>query len=219
MKKESEHPDWQSADNFLLGYGSLLSADSRLRFSNNPQLSVSVSVKGFERNWVTRSFDERQTYVGATVNDNAEINAHCIPFVIDTALQKREQDYRFIRVSREMVSANGCQNTALLKSIDKASAKLWICETLKVYPATEDFPIHQSYIDTCLSGCLNHHQIDSSISELGVEQARKFLMSTRGWQFIVNDRNAPKYPRAAVVSSEEYDIIDNLMLEFGYGKR
>ena len=54
----------------VLGYGSLLSRDSRERYSQINTLGIPVMVSGFERAWVTRSIQEQQTYVGAIKNSS-----------------------------------------------------------------------------------------------------------------------------------------------------
>jgi hypothetical protein len=36
MSTDMSYPDWHQAENFLLVYGSLLNADSRLRFGHDP---------------------------------------------------------------------------------------------------------------------------------------------------------------------------------------
>ncbi|MBT0585342.1 gamma-glutamylcyclotransferase [Alteromonas oceanisediminis] len=197
------HPDWQDAKHFLLGYGSLLSDDSRFRFSQNPHPAASVLVDGFRREWITRSEPEQQTYVGAIADATSQLNAHCIPVVINPSLQQREQDYRFVQVSKSQVSGLGCQNAHLLAAIEPADVTLWLCESLLCQRPTAEFPIHQTYIDTCLSGSLQHG---------GIDEAWRFMTSTAGWDHIVNDRDEPRYPRAARVSPAVINIIDQRLM-------
>ena len=173
-------------------------------------------MRGFSRGWITRAFHEKQTYVGAVAHSKGEINAHCIPITINPSLQAREQDYRFIQVDHRQVLPNGCQNTELWQHVTQADAKLWICESLASFPASEEFPIHQTYVDTCLSGCLHHYRVGSAISARGIEEARRFIATTRGWLHLLNDRSTINYPRAASLSEKEFDLIDQLLAEFGY---
>ena len=212
---EQAHPDWHQATHFLLGYGSLLSADSRLRFSDNPHPAICVTVKGFQRAWITRAFHEQQTYVGAMPDSSGEINAHCIPITINPSLQTREQDYRFVEVDHKQVLPNGCQNTELWHHVEHPQAKLWICESLQRYPASKEYPIHQTYVDTCLSGCLHHYRVGTNITEQGIKEARRFIATTQGWQHLLNDRETQNYPRAARLIANEHVIIDQLLSEFG----
>ena len=201
--QDDTHPDWQNAKHFLLGYGSLLSDDSRFRFSQNPHPAASVMVSGFRREWITRSEPEKQTYVGAVIDADAALNAHCIPVVLNPSLHKREQDYRFVEVSLAQVSSLQCPNAHLLDAIERPEVTLWLCESLLRQPPTPDFPIHQSYIDTCLSGSLTHG---------GLTEAKRFMLSTSGWGHIVNDRASPRYPRAARVNDDSLRIIDDELM-------
>lgn len=82
----------------VLGYGSLMNNSSRKNYNNINSLSVPVKVEGWTREWITRSIDEEQTYVGAIRNKSSVINAQAVPSVIDEKLLKREVDYRFVKV-------------------------------------------------------------------------------------------------------------------------
>lgn len=205
----SNHPDWSIAQHFVLGYGSLLSDDSRLQHSDNPNSAVAVEVEGFERRWITRAFHEQQTYVGVTPKAGAQINAHCIPFTLDEALQKREQDYRFVRVDRKLVTLLSGATAMQQARLSDEDTQLWICESLAVHPAHAQYPIYQSYIDTCLSGCLSFYAHDMALASA---HARRFIQTTQGWQHVINDRHSPQYPRHAIVDPNTIAIIDDLML-------
>ena len=205
------HPDWQSAQHFVLGYGSLLSASSRALHSDNVHPALAVTVHGFKREWITRAFHEAQTYVGATPSDQAILNAHCVPFWLNPKLQARERDYRFVQVSMAQIEVLDCPNAQLSHHIESSDVTLWICESLDVYPAHVSHPIYQSYIDTCLSGCISHFQEhDQDYAEL---HARHFVRYTNGWQHVVNDRSKPKYPRGAEIDPATLALIDTILHE------
>lgn len=192
----------------IMGYGSLMNADSRHRHSNIPHHGISVSVLGFERAWVTRSLPEKQTYVGAYQQANAWLNAQLVPSHLDPSIQQREQDYRFTSVNVAQLSLSYDDAVKETLAAWLSARELWICETLHTQPATDEYPVNQSYVDTCLAGCL----------ELGGESAaRDFIQSTKAWDHPrVNDRQAPNYPRAARVSPEVHTTIDGLLHEYGY---
>lgn len=192
-----------SQQHLVLGYGSLMSADSRQRFSSIHVPGLPATVSGFYRAWVTRSESEQQTYVGAIAEKGAMLNAQLIPATIDPGLEDREKDYRFTSVSPDALAL------PLSKQQDEqvrewlTGKQLWICETLDVSPASEAYPVSQTYIDTCLSGCLEHG---------GEEEAVRFIETTRGWQHPrQQDRLAPRYPRAARVDSDTQQRIDTLL--------
>ena len=194
-----------SEPHVVLGYGSLMNGDSRSRHSGIPHDGVEVEVYGFERGWITRSEPERQTYVGAYQKSNGWLNAQLVPTHLDPALQKREQDYRFTAVTIDQLNFELSDDLTerLIEWLKQRD--IWICESLKIEPSEPDYPVHQSYIDTCLAGCL----------ELGGEAAaRRFIASTTGWEHDrVNDRTAPRYPRAARVNPEDFVVIDQLLSE------
>ena len=194
----------QTEKHMVLGYGSLLSKDSRERYSNIFIQGIPVTVSGFERAWVTRSLHEKQTYVGAVANAHSKLNAQLIPTQINPALQEREKDYRFVEVNPEALNFHLHQHngSAPLESV-LSQFTFWICETLECTQANHDYPVHQTYIDTCLSGCLEHG---------GIKEAERFIVHTSLWEHPrVNDRLNPKYPRAAAVSTEHLEQIDRLL--------
>lgn len=192
-----------SQQHLVLGYGSLMSGDSRRRFSAIHLPGLPATVSGFYRAWVTRSESEQQTYVGAIAQRGAMLNAQLIPTTIDPALEDREKDYRFAAVSPDSLTL------ALPREQDQQvrewlrGKRLWICETLDVSPASEAFPVSQTYIDTCLAGCLEHG---------GEAEAIRFIETTRGWQHPrQQDRQDPQYPRAAHVDMDTQRHIDHLL--------
>ena len=206
MESIAQLERWMTAisePHIVLGYGSLMNSDSRSRHSGIPHDGVEVEVFGFERGWITRSEPELQTYVGAYQKKDGWLNAQLVPTHLDPALQKREQDYRFTPVTIDQLNFELADDLTerLIEWIKQRD--IWICESLKVEFSSADYPVHQSYIDTCLAGCL----------ELGGEAAaRRFIDSTTGWQHHrVNDREAPRYPRAAVVNPAYFAVIDRLL--------
>jgi len=63
--------------------------------------------------------------------------------------------------------------------------------------------ILQSYLDVVVQGYLHHY---------GLEGAESFFNSTHGWHFpVLNDRAAPRYPRACALSAQEIKHVDDLM--------
>ncbi|WP_051275523.1 hypothetical protein [Aestuariibacter salexigens] len=196
-----------SSDHYLVAYGSLLSIHSRQHFSGVTAPTLPVSVRGWRRAWITRSSGERQTYVGALADNNGMFNAAIIPVSLNPSLHKREQDYEFVAVAHEQLELHVDEAHHASISGRLRDAKVWICQSREAQLAEWDFPIYQSYVDTCLSGCL----------ESGVEDfAARFVQSTAHWDtHLVNDRAAPKYPRAAPLKPDFARMIDEVMEKFG----
>lgn len=64
-------------------------------------------------------------------------------------------------------------------------------------------PIHLSYIDVAIQGFLE---------EFGHDGVRRFMDTTDGWHVpIVDDRLAPGYPRAQLLSAEEIQCVDEML--------
>ena len=196
MLPDSEH--------YLLGYGSLLSHDSRYLFSDIDCQAVPLVVDGWQRAWATRSSIVQQTCLGAFKRQGAWLNAAILPITeITPKLMTREAEYSFEALTVAQLSLPESHQHIKLTSLkDK---KIWICQNFDSYNASEAFPITQSYLDTCLSGCLEI---------AGRKFAKQFIASTVGWKSgWVNDRVAPIYPRAARISQETMSLIDQLLTE------
>lgn len=184
----------------VAGYGSLLSQYSRRRYSNIDSLGLSVRVHGWERNWITRSLTEKQTYAGAIPNKHAALSAQIIALEFNDDFEKREQDYRFTKIdldSIEIIPSLAATHQALLVQLSKIP--IYICETLAVVPSTHSFPVNMSYIETCLAGS---HELSGS---QGVET---FFTHTQGWDtgHFNDDRNSHLYPRSTPVKMAPWNI-------------
>nr|WP_281496099.1 gamma-glutamylcyclotransferase family protein [Marivita sp. S6314] len=70
-------------------------------------------------------------------------------------------------------------------------------------PPDEDHPILLSYVDAVIQGYLHH---------FGEDGATRFAHGTEGWDTcVLNDRDAPIYPRAQVLSLTERECVDDLL--------
>lgn len=187
----------------VLGYGSLMSSDSRRRFSNIEHHGLMVQVTGYKRAWITRSLEEQQTYVGALPDERGSLNAQLIAADMDPALAEREKDYQFERVPASQIVSHLASEQATALQDFLNDKRVYICRSLASYPAEADFPIHRSYVDTCMAGCL----------EAGGEAAaRAFVEQTGHWnQHLVDDRHNPQYPRAARVAASHREVIDSIL--------
>jgi len=68
-------------------------------------------------------------------------------------------------------------------------------------------PILLSYLDVVVQGYLR---------EFGTEGAMRFFATTSGWDCpILDDRNAPLYPRAQTLSKSETGFVDDRLKEIG----
>lgn len=192
----------------MLGYGSLLSHASRKHYSNIDKPGLPVVLDGWQRSWTSRAEHESQTYVGAQPQPDKQLNGVIFALPeLDEDFRSRERDYQFVRVDQTDLSlVLPASNEKTLRAA-LARFEILICKTLVPKHASEAYPVHQSYLDTCLLGCLE---------VANAEFAKGFLASTTGlkpnW---LNDRADPKYPRTACVNPQQQSVIDGLLREAG----
>lgn len=192
----------EQAENKVLvaGYGSLLSQYSRKTYSKINGSGLGVLVKGWERNWITRSITENQTYAGAIPNSNRAVSAQLIALQFDDDFEKREQDYRFTQIDvtcLDIICPEAKVHQRLLTQLAKTS--IYICETLLIEPSNSNFPVNLSYLETCLAGSYELY------SDQGVES---FFNHTHGWDksHFNDDRKLHLYPRSTPVNNAPWDI-------------
>jgi len=194
--------------NYIFGYGSLLSRYSRQHYSNIYSPVEAATLNGWKRAWCAAYPDERATYAGALPSKSRQLDGLLIPSEIDEGIVERERGYQFTRLSLSelvIVHSNiGSNSRSGFRLSD--DDQVWICESLMPELATLDKPLPQSYVDTCISGCMESH---------GVEGAKRFIQQTNGWDCIwVNDRHLhtePIYPRYTAISIEQSKLIDSLL--------
>lgn len=182
----------------LFSYGSLLSQHSRQHHSGITSTVIPARLNGWQRSWCARYEDEGATYAGAIESSSAQITGLLIPTEITDEIRHRERKYEFVEVPRDQLTINADSNPELL--VDN---RLWICRVVEKCQPESTTPLPQTYIDTCLKGCL----------EIGNQMlAQEFIDETIGWDGIwINDREYPVYPRAAQVSKTDIEVIDRLL--------
>ena len=192
---------------YVCGYGSLMSHDSRYRYSGIDTQAIPVQVTGWQRAWNMASPGEKLTCVGATPKVNASLNALLVAVdEINDKLRKREANYHFIELSFEAIEFHSTTPGASLDVYpgnDICDARIWICQVANPQSSTLSHPIYQSYVDTCLSGCLEHADEKFAVN---------FVKQTLGCDGIwLNDREAGKYPRAPNINVAMQKRIDDLL--------
>ena len=113
----------------------------------------------------------------------------------------------FIQIPRKFI---GEFATARCWQKIPADAEVWVCgppvepEKFAALPSAQH-PILQTYVDVCMSGCLEH----------GREFARLFVETTDAWsEFWVNDREVPRRPWVSSLSSQKpWSSVDRLLGE------
>lgn len=197
-----------SQQHYLVGYGSLLSHDSRSRYSNIFCDNMPIRAHGWQREWLARGMEDLQTCLGVSRVESAHLNGVLLPIEqITPELRSREQDYEFIEIDPATI-VPAKKSAALENELSKIRAnpekcKIWICANIHKKQASTDYPIYQTYLDTCLVGCF-----DMGIDNFATDFIRHTYFWQNGW---VNDRCRSGYPRAAKVTKQQQLKIDQLL--------
>ncbi|MGO9271377.1 MAG: gamma-glutamylcyclotransferase family protein [Terriglobia bacterium] len=160
---------------------------------------------GFARGWWARTgaIGFTTTFVGAIPEKSSSVNG-VVYAVSDKELDRtneREAGYTPTDIT------SGVQ--ILVPGAARPSGKVWLYvnkfkneQELKNSLPTVEFPIVQSYVDICLTGCL---QIEQGFPDAG-DFAREFIESTREWsKYWENDRAYPRRAPFAVPLAKDID--------------
>jgi hypothetical protein len=189
---------------YIIGYGSLMQDDSRLRTSPKAGPAHPVELEGYRRGWFSRAklAGPGSTFLGVQSEPKRHLNAviyQVAPAEVD-ATDKRESLYCRVSVSVSDVRPLEGAWTP------ERDAQLWLYQSLPDTVAAPDStnPIVQSYLDVFLSGCLEQEQ------RYGLSGfSRECLATTDGWsEHWVNDR---VYPRRPFVYQPKALQIDGLL--------
>jgi hypothetical protein len=182
--------------NYIFGYGSLVNEQSR-NITGESTFVGEARVRGLQRGWNVQV--AAATALGITKISNAICNGIIIS-VSDQGLER--YDIREISTKYERIELS--KSDVELSSGDISDGILWAYIAIDPKEPDEKHPILQSYVDVVLAGFF----------DFGVDYAKEFAISTKGWVYPVNDRNNPKYPRA--LDKLEYKVeIDALVSSLG----
>ena len=176
---------------YFFGYGSLV---NRLTHGFAP--AHTARLRGWRRAW--RAVPERDLcYLTAVPSPGDEILGLIAPVPDDgwATLDLREAAYERL---------DGTE--AILHDSDAVQIAVYAIAPGRVTPPGPDNPILLSYLDVVIQGYL---------SEFGPDGAEHFLDTTDGWGApILNDRAAPRYPRAQLLTEEERATVDAALQRF-----
>nr|WP_239025406.1 gamma-glutamylcyclotransferase family protein [Roseibacterium persicicum] len=176
---------------YFFGYGSLVN-----RATHDYPRASRARVRGWARVW--RGTSLRQVaYLSATEAPGVEIEGliAAVPGGDWAALDARERAYA--RHPLAMVTHDHPEALSIM--------------IYKVEPhhisTSAAHPILLSYLDTVVQGYLR---------EFGEAGVARFFETTRGWDAgILNDRAAPRYPRAQVTTDRERAMVDAALRDLG----
>lgn len=185
-----------TAQDYMIGYGSILSRHSRETYSGMTGPAQHVALPGWRRAWSVRYRDEAATYLGLVEDATSTLDAVLVPVEINPQMRHRERGYVWTPVERSTLGTS-----------DLPEGKFWIVVNTEHETADADHPVPQSYVDTCLMGAF----------ETGGEaMLRAFIEGTDHWdQAWTNDRTRPVYPRLTPLSADQRKMIDDHLHDAG----
>lgn len=166
----------------VFGFGSLVNAAT-----HNFAVAGPAQLTGWRRVW-QRSAGYRTCVLSVQPAPRVEIDGVLlrVPVAEAAALDRRESGYDFVDVSDDMAPKGPPVGT-------------YVIPAESAMGPTDAHPILLSYLDVCVQGFFQQ------FGEAGVE---RFFATTAGWGPIRDDRAAPAYPRAQVLSAGEQATVD-----------
>lgn len=181
------------ANPFFFGYGSLVNTATHSYPSAAP-----ATAKNWRRAWV-QTADRPYAYLTAVRSPGDKIQGLIaeVPNADWQALDAREEAYE------RLVETKNVEHD--LDGISEIAIYSVPARNLKTGPAAR--PILLSYLDVVLQGYWD---------VFGTEGAEQFIATTDGWQTpVLDDRHAPIYPRAQILSAEQTRLVDDTLAGLG----
>ncbi len=175
--------------NYVIGYGSLMNISSLRRTLPQVTYIEPIYLSNYTRSWnaiENQKHSLSTTYLGVNREKNKKIN--CIIFEVSESLLDT-LDLREFLYTRESVNITDIE---FIKSQINPTTndKVWIYVTKNPQKPNSHFPIIQSYVDVCISGCL---ELENQFSIQNF--ANTFVTTTQNWsKHWVNDRIFPRAP-------------------------
>lgn len=195
---------------FIIGYGSLMQDESRMRTAAGAGTAFAVDVQGFRRGWFTQgaSTGFSTTFLGAVADTNHGFNAVMFGISHDelVAMDRRERGYCRSPVMPAALHLAG-------KGGELPDGQYWIylnTASTTAIPSSEK-PLVQSYIDIFLGGCLEQEERYNLKGFAG-----RCISTTSNWsKHWVNDRLYPRRPFIHQPRAGQIDrLLDNAMPEY-----
>jgi hypothetical protein len=176
------------SEQYIFGYGSLIESQSRALTSPFALHASPVNVVGIQRGWFGRLGDVgfSPTYLAAVPDPGSSCNG--VIFKVSEreldAFDKYEAGY-----GREKLDP---KNVIMLDdSKAAADGEIWFYTSSEKRFASPEFPIIQSYVDVCLSGCFEIEEKFPLAKE--AQFGEEFLKTSTDWsRYWVNDRPHPR---------------------------
>lgn len=172
---------------YFFGYGSLV--NTATHDYENPQ---PAQLRGWQRRWCHTALRE-VAFLSAVRSPDSTIEGliAAVPNADWQALDEREFAY-------ERIAASASVDHALS---EQRQISVYAVPTEAQNQGSRRHPILLSYLDVVVQGYLQ------VFGEAGVAA---FFATTSGWEApILNDRDAPRYPRSQTLSQQETQLVDH----------
>ena len=179
----------QQANNYIIGYGSLMQRESRQATHPNAIDVYPIEVKGFKRIWGIKGGDYKTTFLTLVKDSKAALNAVYYPAADFDILEADEREMGYCRV---LVSKKDMQPLGL-KYMPDGVYWVYAQKENKIYLPNKEYPIAQSYVDVFLDGCTQigkTYNISEFLDEC-ISQTYGWPIENDAW---VNDRQFPRRP-------------------------
>ncbi len=188
---------------FIFGYGSLINSKSRVRTADTGT-AIPVRVNGLQRAWNYHNPERRRNVLGVIVDGKASCNGVIIEVSEENLRKFDERECGYYRMEldiKDITFLNGSM----------VEGKIWVYIPEEPLPPTENSPLHQSYIDVVITGCL----------EFGEDFAVECITSSIYWDSPwFDDRNDPSYPGTVRdLPAGKIDKILSRVIPKQFGKR
>ena len=180
------------SDHFIFGYGSLVNRGTHAYATAHP-----ARLKGWKRVWRHTTLRE-VAFLNVVPDAASEIDGLILEAPrVDPALDQREYAYARTHVSHQVTHPAPPHIEVNLFAIAHGEQRA----------PSPDHAILMSYLDTVVAGYL------AEFGEIGVAD---FFATTDGWDApILNDRDAPRYPRHAGVTDATRALTDDQLRGLG----
>jgi cation transport regulator ChaC len=202
--------EWQDGG-YLFAYGSLIERASRLATVPSAERAYPAIVRGLRRGWWFQ-YDpalgptRTPTYLGAVADATATCNGVVFE-VPPTELERliwREEGYVATRLDPAAIQV-------LEGDLDLRGKVVWYYDSGRNHLPSQLHPIIQTYVDTCIGGCLEIEELSPAARAAGF--ARQFIETTHDWRPPwFNDRPMPwrstvHQPRAWEIDTLLHDTL------------
>ncbi len=198
-KNCNQEPDPNQAQN-IIGYGSLMQDESRLRTTPKAQIAYPVMVQGFRRGWYVKNEGKKlgATFLAVVQDSSQQLNA--VVYGLSDVTELQATDRRERAYCRTAVTPNQLE----ILSGELPSGQFWIYTMSETKIPNINFPLVQSYIDIFISGCLEQEERYKLVNF-----SQQCIKTTNNWsEYWVNDR---LYPRRPSIYQPKAFQIDSLL--------